>query len=98
MSPCAAPLGAGPFTRAPKPLHSPTVPPPPRAVAENVRGCAGVSFHIAPDGTPRDIAVVIDFPPGYGFGDTARKVVGSTVWAPVDDKSLHYVDIRIDPH
>ncbi len=96
VSPCAAPLGAGPYAHAPKPLHSPTVPVPQRALAEHVAGCAGVSFRIAPDGTPRDVAVVVEYPPGYGFGDTARKVVQSTAWPPMQDKSLHYVNIRIN--
>jgi hypothetical protein len=70
---------------------------PKRVVAERVRGCAGVRLHIAPDGTPHDITVVAEVPPGYGFGDAARQAAASMVWAPFNDTRWQYIVFNEGP-
>ena len=97
-SPCAAPARTGPFERLPRPQSGSAVPMPPRALAEHVDGCAGVRFRIGPDGSPRDIMVLAEYPLGYGFGDTAHTLVGVTRWPPKDDTAWHYLVVNMRPH
>ena len=97
-SPCAAPAHTGPFEHLTKPRTSSAVPMPPRALAEHVNGCAGVRFRIGPDGSPRDIAVLAEYPLGYGFADTAHAAIATARWAPVDDMAWRYLIINMNPH
>jgi len=96
-SPCAAPAGTGPFEHVPPPLSSDKVQMPPRAVAEHVRGCAGIRFRIGPDGMPQDISILADYPYGYGFGESGQRIVASAKWAARDDLAWHYLVINMDP-
>jgi hypothetical protein len=96
-SPCDAPAGTGPFERTPRPVHTQTIPLPPRVLAEHVSGCAGVRFRIGPDGLAHDMTVMADYPPGYGFGETARQAIAASVWAQRDDLAWHYLVLHMNP-
>lgn len=97
-SPCAAPAGTGPFERLSRPVASSSVPMPPKALAEHVDGCAGVRFRLGPDGAPRDIAVLAEYPLGYGFGATAYAAVAAARWPAKDDEAWRYIIINMHPH
>lgn len=96
-SPCQSPPGTGPYEHLSKPMQAASVPMPPRALAEHVRGCAGIRFRIGPDGVPQDITVVADYPAGYGFGEAASDAVSRTRWAPKDDMAWRYLVVNMRP-
>ncbi len=96
-SPCTAPAHTGPFERLTRPQTASAVPMPRRALAERVNGCAGVRFRIGPDGSPRDIAVLTEYPLGYGFADTSRAAIAATRWPPGDDMAWRYLIINMHP-
>lgn len=94
-SPCIAPAGTGPFERLHKPLSATTIRKPDRALAEHVHGCAGVRFRIGPDGLPRDMVVMAEYPAGYGFGEVAREAIAGSRWEARDDLSWRYLIINM---
>jgi hypothetical protein len=97
-SPCSAPRGSGPYEHLQRPVSDPAVPLPPRALAEHVRGCAGLRFRIGPAGAPQDITLVAEYPVGYGFGDAGLAKLNGLRWAPTDDFAWHYLVINQFPH
>jgi hypothetical protein len=97
VSPCTAPAGTGPFERLPKPVGGVPVPMPAKAMADNVRGCAGVRFRIGPDGSTRDVAVLTEYPIGYGFADTAKSIVLKTRWPNQDDLAWRFLIVNMNP-
>ena len=57
-------------------------------------GCAGVLFRLGPDGRPVDLRVVVESPPGFGFGDAAEKAIAATRFRPDGaDAGWHYVTV-----
>ncbi len=60
-------------------------------------GCAGVLFRLGPDGRPVDLRVVVEIPPGFGFGDAAEKAIAATRFRPDGaDAGWHYVTVTED--
>jgi len=56
-------------------------------VPDNVRfgltdGCAGVTFHVAADGTVQQVEVVAEWPAGYGIGEYVRRELEATRFQP----------------
>ena len=98
LAPCSAPAHSGPFERLPPPVVPGHLPKLARADAEQVTGCAGVRFRVGPDGAPRDITVMADYPVGYGFGDAGAQAIAGTRWSPMDDLSWRYARVLIRPH
>jgi hypothetical protein len=95
-SPCAAPPGTA-YERPPLPIRQTLISAPKRAVTEHVHGCAGIRLHIAPDGSPHDITVVADLPPGYGFGEAAKQAAANMMWAPRNDSAWQYIVFNEGP-
>jgi hypothetical protein len=97
-SPCRAPAGTGPFEHLDHAVSGTRVAMPARAMAEHVNGCAGVRFRLSPDGTPRDITLMAEYPTGYGFGATAMAAIAGGRWPAKDDDAWRYVVINMHPH
>jgi hypothetical protein len=95
LSPCTAPAGTGPFEHLANPVNHVTVPIPPKALADHVSGCAGVRFRIDPDGTPRDVVALTEYPLGSGFAHTAELAVADFRWPARDDRAWRYLIINM---
>jgi hypothetical protein len=80
---------------AANPVNHVTVPIPPKALADHVSGCAGVRFRIDPDGTPRDVVALTEYPLGYGFAHTAELAVADFRWPARDDRAWRYLIINM---
>jgi hypothetical protein len=94
---CVAPAGTGPFEALTKPTVTGHIDVPARARAEHVVGCAGVRFRLGADGTPHDIAVLTEFPAGYGFAAAAVEAIAESRWAAKDDQAWRYIIYLVQP-
>lgn len=64
-----------------------------KALAAGRSGCAGVRFRIAADGLVKDAAVIVEDPPGFGFGASALAGLATTLYTPAQSKAdWYYVD------
>ena len=70
---------------------------PEKALADHVNGCAGVRFRINTAGWPEDISIAAEYPPGYGFGSSARRWVADARWPARDDAAWRYLVVNIFP-
>ena len=54
-------------------------------------GCAGVLFRVTADGRATDLRVMMEDPPGLGFGEAVIAALGQTRFRPnPDDRAWHY--------
>jgi predicted aspartyl protease len=67
--------------------------------AEHLDGCAGVTFHLAPDGTPTDLGLIIEWPTGYGLGDYVMHELAATKFlVPAGGRdAVYYETHRFQP-
>jgi hypothetical protein len=70
---------------------------PPAAVQAGVRvGCAGVFFHLAPDGGVVDAQVAVESPLGFQFGHAALTALSHARYQSLPgDHNWHYVNATV---
>jgi hypothetical protein len=87
---CLPPRGSGPFTPPPRMINEVHYIKPARAAAEHIAGCASVRFRVGPEGVPRDVEVLAEYPPGFGIADALTTAINEARFVPTNDLSWHY--------
>lgn len=89
---CDTAPGAPPVTGPGRVVAIGVAPYPRRAMEARIGvGCAGVLFRITPEGRATDLRVMVEDPPGFGFGEAVIEGLEQTRFQPnPDDGTWHY--------
>jgi predicted aspartyl protease len=80
----------------PRPLARPHFRLPDSIRLNHITGCAGIAFHLSPEGQPTDVRLIFERPPGYGVGNFVKRQVAATLYPPPDDpRRLYYLSIGL---
>jgi hypothetical protein len=61
-----------------------------------VDGCAGITFHLGPDGRATDSQIIFEKPSGYGLGDFIRRQILETRYLPPNEPGrLYYMSVGV---
>jgi hypothetical protein len=67
---------------------------PPHASAEHRSGCAAVKFQLTPDGKATNVAILREYPQGYGYGQAlAESIQRSTYKPPIGVNDWFFVNV-----